>query len=109
MRTVPERVQKERVDVAEADLFRRVEALFSRCPMLAGFSVQESSGMGRDRRAGALERELCVADVAVQTWPELGASQTLYEEIAQMLLELLEERPESYELLRGRTFARTLH
>ena len=30
-------------------------------------------------------------------------------EIAQTLLELIEERPEAAALLRGRTFARTLH
>ncbi|HZQ73864.1 MAG TPA: hypothetical protein VFB08_13190 [Burkholderiales bacterium] len=109
MRTGSERVQNQQAAGAEADLSRRVEALFGRCPTLAGFSVQEASGMGRDRQAEALQRELCIADVAVQAWPELGASRGLYDEIAQMLLELLEERPESYDLLRGRTFARTFH
>ena len=109
MRTVTGRVQQERVDLAEANLARRMEALFERCPMLSGFSVQEETALGRDRKRAAFERGLCIADVAVDSWPGVGAGISLYEEIAQMLLELLSERPETYELLRGRTFARVLH
>ena len=108
MRTVTGKVYEERVDLAEADLARRMDALFSRCPMLTGFSVQEETALGRDRNHEALERGLCIADLSVQCWPGLGATHALYEEIAEMLLDLLNERPETYELLRGRTFARTL-
>jgi hypothetical protein len=103
------RVQEERVDLAQGCLARRVGALFERCPMLSGFTVQEAHALGRDRKSEALERGLCIADVAVQCWPGLGATQALYDEIAEMLLELLDERPETYELVRGRTFARSLH
>ena len=109
MRTVTGRVQQERVDVAEADLARRMDALFSRCPVLAGFSVQEEAVLGRDRRAEALERGLCIADLSVEGWSGLGAAHGLYDEIAETLLNLLDERPETYELLRGRTFARRFH
>jgi len=109
MRTVTGRVQEERVDPAEADLARRMDALFGRCPMLTGFSVQEEAVLGKDRNAESVECGLCIADLAVQCWPGLGATHALYEEIGEMLLDLLNERPETYELLRGRTFARSLH
>ena len=109
MRTVTARVQQERVDVAEAALARRMDALFSRCPVLAGFSVQEEAVLGKDRSAGAFERGLCIADLSLDGWTGLAAARRLYDEIAETLLELLDKRPESYELLRGRTFARRFH
>jgi len=109
MRTIAGRLEEEQVDLAEAHLARRVDALFGRCPMLAGFSVQEEAPLGKDRNAEFLEAGLCIADVAVQCWPGLGATHALYEEIGEMLLDLLNERPETYALLRGRTFARSLH
>jgi len=33
----------------------------------------------------------------------------VHDEIAQTLLDLLNDRPESYDALRGQTFARTFH
>ena len=74
----------------------RLQLLFSRCPELSGFSVR-----GED--------ELFVSDVGIA--PRLSAEQyrEIFEDIATTLSELLDERPEACELLRGRTFARTVH
>jgi len=76
---------------------QQLQLLFSRCPELSGFSVRGEAD------------ELFVSDVGVT--PKLSAEQygEIYQDIAQTLFELLEERPEASELLRGRTFARTLH
>ena len=41
--------------------------------------------------------------------PAREGEQAALGEIARTLLELIDERPEAAELLRGRTFARTLH
>lgn len=71
----------------------RVGALFQRLPMLVGFSVQS---------------DLYVSDVAVHAWPGLTAGADLYTEIADTIAALLDERPDATELVRGRTFARTL-
>jgi hypothetical protein len=109
MRTASGKGYEERVDLAEASLARRMDALFSRCPMLTGFSVQEEATLGKDRNAEVLEGRLCIADVSVEFWPGLAATEVLCKEIAETLAELIYERPETYELLRGRTFARTLH
>jgi hypothetical protein len=72
-----------------------VNRIFAAWPELYGFSVTQ------------LEGELCLADVAADPWHR--HSQELAGEIAAALVELIEEQPEAAELLRDRTFARTLH
>jgi hypothetical protein len=76
---------------------QRLQSLFSRCPELYGFAVRGDAD------------ELFVSDVGIQ--PRLSAEQygEIFQDIASTLSELLEERPEASELIRGRTFARTLH
>ena len=78
-------------------LEEQLESLFARCPELSGFSVRGDAG------------DLFVSDVGIS--PRLGAEQSgeIYQEIASTLCALLDERPDASELLRGRTFARTLH
>jgi hypothetical protein len=87
------RVQTQVVDHIE----QRLQLLFSRCPELSGFSIRGDA------------EDLFVSDVGIA--PRLSAEQygEIYQDIALTLSELLEERPEASELLRGRTFARTLH
>jgi hypothetical protein len=87
------RTQTQVVDQIELQLGQ----LFSRCPELSGFSVRGDA------------EDLFVSDVGIA--PRLSAEQygEIYQDIALTLSELLEERPEAGELLRGRTFARTLH
>ena len=78
----------------EAVLERHVVELFERIPILCGFSVR---------------RDLELGEVALCTWPGFTAGPELYLELVQALAELAEERPDAAELLRGRTFVRTLH
>lgn len=87
------RTEHQIVDQVEQQL----QLLFSRCPELSGFSVRGDA------------EELFVSDVGIA--PRLSPEQygEIYQDIALTLSELLDERPEAGELLRGRTFARTLH
>ena len=80
-----------------AELERQLQAIFAHCPELWGFSVRGEAG------------DLFVSDVGIA--PRLSAEQygAVFQHIAKVLAELLEERPEACEWLRGRTFARTLH
>jgi hypothetical protein len=72
-----------------------VNEIFAAWPELYGFSV------------GRIEGFLSLEDVAADPW---GAGvEELPRQIASVLLELIDEHPETAELLRGRTFARTLH
>jgi hypothetical protein len=86
------RIQPRVVDQIE----QRLQLLFSRCPELSGFSIRGDA------------EDLFVSDVGIA--PRLSAEQygEIYQDIALTLSELLDERPEASELLRGRTFARTL-
>ena len=69
-------------------------ALFGRFPMLCGF---------------ALRHDLEVIEVTVHGWPGYVAGEDLYQDLLQGLAEIAEERPDAAVLMRGRTFARTVH
>jgi hypothetical protein len=74
-----------------------LESLFARCPDLCGFSVRGD------------DKELFVSDVGIS--PRISPQQygEIFQDIASTLADLLEEQPAAGEILRGRTFARTLH
>jgi hypothetical protein len=91
---------------AEADLSDTVQAIFRRLGALQGFSVQDAARVPASREAGQLEGDLSLADIA--TFP-VSAADACFGEIAISLIDLLDERPEARELLRGRTFTRTQH
>jgi hypothetical protein len=80
-------------DPGESLVRSRIEALFRRLPMLCGFAVEE---------------DLLISELAISTWPGYSPGPDLYKDIADALAELVDERPDALELLRGRTFARTL-
>lgn len=71
----------------------RIAKLFDELPMLTGFFV---------------EADLDVVELSVYTWPGWSVSSVLREDIGHFLLNMVEERPEVAELLRGRTFARSI-
>ena len=84
-----------------------IEQLFARCPELCGFSVQEK--VNADTFTDEKAPELYVTAIGIS--PRINAEQygEIFEQIASTLSELIEERPESCDFLRGRTFARVLH
>ena len=86
-----------------------IEQLFARCPELCGFSVQEKEKADADLPAEEDEAELIVTAIGIS--PRINAEQygQIFEQIATTLSELLDERPESSDYLRGRTFARAVH
>jgi hypothetical protein len=77
-------------------LEQHVQSLFERCPELCGFSVRGEKD------------ELFVADIGIA--PRLSQEQygEIFQDIAKTLADLIDEQPEASDLLRGRTFARTL-
>ena len=91
------------------DVSKRIAELFLDLPMLTGFSVQHRASLSWDRNNAPLAGELCIADVSVDAWPGWQAGPAVHDAIAQTLLELLNDRPESHEALSGQTFARTFH
>ena len=93
----------------EEDLATRIGAIFERCPQLFGFTVQDSSSLPEELRSIALERELVVSDIGVYPYLIADQCEQIYNEIAVALLDFMFERPAAKEVLRGRTFVRTLH
>jgi hypothetical protein len=92
------------------ELPAQIEALFLRCPALCGFSVRGLEELPDNYpRSEDPGSELYVDDVGVS--PALSHEQfgEIFREIAAALAELLAEKPEAGEALRGRTFARVLH
>lgn len=71
-----------------------METLFERYPALCGFSVQH---------------DLSFSHVACHPMLEGEEARELIEEISATLHQLVDERPEAAELLRGRTLARVFH
>jgi hypothetical protein len=93
----------------EEDLAARLESIFDRCPQLHGFTVQDSSALPEELRSLALERELVVTDIGVYPFINAEQCEAIYNEIAVALLDFIFERPSAKDVLRGRTFVRTLH
>jgi hypothetical protein len=86
-----------------------IASLFARYPALSGFSVRGLADVPDSCARSGDETELFISDIGIS--PELSSEQygEIFQEIATTLSDLLAEEPEAGELLRGRTFARTLH
>ena len=94
MKPSEQRLSEARRQHTEAIVAQHIHQLFQRLPMLAGFWLRP---------------DLEVAELSALTWPGCTAGRDLYQEVMQSLAELVEERPEAVQLMRGRTFARALH
>ena len=93
----------------DEDLAARLGTIFDRCPQLHGFTVQDSSALPEELRSLALERELVVTDIGVYPFINAEQCEAIYNEIAVALLDFMFDRPSAKDVLRGRTFVRTLH
>ena len=85
----------------------RVGELFARCPELCGFAVD--SALGLPVSVGETSESLYVREVVVYPCQDGLRYAEVCDEIAAALAEIASEQPETCGLLRGRTFARTLH
>jgi hypothetical protein len=92
----------------ESELAAIVGGLFRYWPALLGFSVQELAALS-SRKSIQIEDELCIADIATHPWLTQEQRYDICKEIAIALIELIDEVPAARELLRRRTFTRTLH
>jgi hypothetical protein len=97
-----------------ADVEAKIEGLFTRCPTLCGFSVQDRASVTESRPAEFPENAIPDADLYVTEigiFPKLNSDQyaDVFDEITITLSNLVSEQPNAYDVLRGRTFARTLH
>ena len=99
----------------EAELATQIRTLFGRCPELAGFAVQDLAavrdlvGLAHAKDRSGENPRLFVTDVGFSA----SISQEQREEVCTLIgtaiSDVVSEQPEAFELLSGRTFARTLH
>jgi hypothetical protein len=92
-----------------ADVEAKMAALFIRCPTLCGFSVQDRAQLPEQITEQQIpDADLYVTEIGI--FPKLGAEQyaDVFDEITVTLSNLVGEQPNAFDVLRGRTFARTL-
>src|SRR5262245_5194216 len=99
MKPLQSAIQVAPLHALEAGINAVAETLFRRWPALVGFSVRKGDGMDDDLH------------VTVSMYPEPRDEErkVVLGDIAQGMLELVDEVPGAAPLLRARTFARTLH
>lgn len=87
----------------------RLQAVFGRRPELYRFVIQDRAGLADHIDRQSLEGELFVTQITLH--PRRGTRQydEVYADIARAVTQLVAERPEALELLRGRAFVRALH
>jgi hypothetical protein len=93
----------------EASIVSEIQTLFNHFPDLAGFSVVDRSGLPDDIDPSGREQQLFIGDIGF--CPPVSDSEhgNACNEICDVLSDIVSERPEAFEILRGRTFSRILH
>ena len=91
------------------DVQAKISALFLRCPTLCGFSIQDRSTLPEQLTDAQIpDADLYVTEIGM--FPKLNADQyaDIFDEITITISNLVSEQPNAYDVLCGRTFARTL-
>jgi hypothetical protein len=109
MKTLHFQLSKADQGRVEADVADRIKALFARCPALCGFAVQDRASLPATIDGAIPDADLYVTEIGI--FPRISADQygDIYDEITVAISDLVHHQPKAYDLLRGRTFARTLH
>jgi len=98
--------QPGRVD---AELSGRIWEVLGRFPHLCGFALQDRTGLPDYINPSYLQEDLFVTDLGFSAPVSDMEYDEAYRMIADAVADIVSERPEALDLLRGRTFARTLH
>jgi hypothetical protein len=93
----------------EGDVEARLRAVFGRRPDLHRFVIQDKAGLADHIDRENLAGELFVTQITL--YPRRGTKQydEVYADIARAITQLVAERPEALNFLRGKTFVRALH
>jgi len=98
--------QPGRVD---AELSARIWEVLGRFPHLCGFALQDRTGIPDYINPAYLREDLFVTDLGFSAPVSDMEYDEAYRLITDAVSDIVSERPEALDLLRGRTFARTLH
>lgn len=97
------------VPLQEGEVEARLRAVFRRRPELHRFVIQDKAGLADHIDRENLAGELFITQITL--YPRRGTRQydEVYADIARAITQVVAERPEALNLLRGRTFVRSLH
>ena len=93
----------------EADVEARIRSLFTRCPTLHGFAVQDRAMLPKDVDPNRIpDADLFVTDIGI--YPKIYSQyDEIHDEITHAMSDLVADQPHAYDYLRDKTFARSLH
>jgi hypothetical protein len=96
----PECVKFDQLRRIEGDVLAHMNTLFRRCPDLAGFALENWSG---------LPSELFISEIDFSIPVSNDRYAETYKLVQTAVAQVLSEQPEAFEVLRSRTFARIFH
>ncbi len=94
---------------AEEEVRTRINGVFRRCPELTGFWIRDRNPVHDGDEQGDVVVQLVVSDMGLSAPLAPEEIDKLYNLIGAVICDLLSEREDAAEWLRGRTFARALH
>lgn len=109
MKTLQTAMSDQQQHQVAAEVEMRIKALFGRCPELAGFAVQDLAGFSDEGNLSDAGRKLFVTDIGFTAMIGQDDLEEAYNLIGTAISDVVAEQPEAFDLLCGRTFARTLH
>ncbi len=109
MKTLAKAIPDPRNRAARDQLSACVRALFGGCPELIGLTFHEPDRTQGD--AGAPDRDsgVLVIEMGFSTPVSSREFDDVFTRVTTKIHDLVSEEPEVLDLLRGQTFARTLH
>lgn len=109
MKNVTNSRSDRKLHQVEAEVFAQIRAVFGRCPELSGFSLADRPARIEDDSLSDEGIDLFVSAMGFSAPVSPDEHNEVYSQIHTAISDLLSERPEAFEMLRGRTFVRTLH
>ena len=93
----------------EQNFLQLVDVMFRAYPELLSFCLEEDAEAQRSAALQDQHREHFDLHVGLATEVTAAFEQEMCEAVSAFITEVVSERPETLDFLRGRTFARTLH
>lgn len=109
MSTQEHRTEVLRRSRFEANLEAGIQGLFLRCPTLCGFAVRDADSLFAEGLDARHAGELIITEVSVYPLFDLEPPAEICQQIIEVILDLVDGRPEDGELLSERSFARVFH
>jgi len=86
-----------------------LRSLFGGCPELIGITFHEPDRLAGDAGAPDQDDDVLVIEMGFSTPVSSGRYEDVFTRVTTRIHDLVTEEPDVLDLLRGQTFARTLH